>query len=147
MLIIYSDSFLSHLCSNCVSTHLLFTSIKNKCNDYLRHKIVEREAGNTIKEEYRLSMQIKFDSLETFDQNLFNEKDIEAILMKSIDSLPDKCRTVFIKSKLEGKKQKEVAAELNITVNTVETQIGIAYKKLRMELKDYLPLLLFILCL
>lgn len=126
---------------------LLFTSIKNKCIDYLRRKIVEREAGDTIKEEHRLNMQIKFDSLEAFDQHLFNEKDIETILMKAIDSLPDKCRTIFIMSKLEGKKQKEVAAELNITVNTVETQMGIAYKKLRTELKDYLPLLLFLICL
>ncbi|MCC8170678.1 MAG: LuxR C-terminal-related transcriptional regulator, partial [Parabacteroides sp.] len=59
----------------------------------------------------------------------------------------EKCRTIFIMSKLEGKKQKEIARELAISVNTVETQMGIAYKKLRAELKDYLPLFLFILCL
>lgn len=126
---------------------LLFTSIKNKCIDHLRRKIVERETNDKIKEEHRLNMQLKFDSLEAFDQNLFNEKDIETVLMKAIDSLPDKCRTIFIMSKLEGKKQKEIATELNITINTVETQMGIAYKKLRTELKDYLPLLLFLLCL
>ena len=126
---------------------LLFTSIKNKCIDHLRHKMVVRDANSELEEEYRLNMQIKFDSLEAFDQNLFNEKDIETLLMKAIDSLPEKCRTIFIKSKLEGKKQKEVAAELDITVNTVETQIGIAYKKLRLELKDYFPLLFFLLCL
>ena len=73
------------------------------------------------------------------------EKDIETILNNAILSLPERCREIFIKSKIEGKKQKEVALELNISVNTVETQIGIAYKKLREELKDYYPLLL-ILC-
>lgn len=31
-------------------------------------------------------------------------------------------------SKIEGKKQKQIAAELNISINTVETQMGIAYK-------------------
>ena len=35
--------------------------------------------------------------------------------------------------------------ELNISVNTVETQMGIAYKKLKTELKDYFPLFLFLL--
>lgn len=89
-------------------------------------------------------MQMKFDSLEIFDHNMFNEKDIETILNNAILSLPERCREIFIKSKIEGKKQKEVALELNISVNTVETQIGIAYKKLREELKDYFPLLLFL---
>ena len=50
-------------------------------------------------------------------------------------------------SKIEGKKQKEIAQELNISTNTVGTQIGIAYKKLRTELKDYLPIMLFLLSL
>lgn len=51
----------------------------------------------------------------------------------------------FYKNKIEGKKQKEIAAELNISINTVETQMGIAYKKLKTELKDYFPLFLFLL--
>ena len=122
----------------------LFTAIKNKCIDYLRHKIVVRETSDQLKEEYRLTMQMKFDSLEIFDHNMFNEKDIETILNNAILSLPERCREIFIKSKIEGKKQKEVALELNISVNTVETQIGIAYKKLREKLKDYFPLLLFL---
>ena len=48
-------------------------------------------------------------------------------------------------SKLEGKKQKEIAEQLNVSVKTIETQMTIAYKKLREELKNYLPLLMFIL--
>lgn len=50
---------------------------------------------------------------------------------------------IFIKNKL-SKKQKEIAAELNISINTIESQMAIAYKKLRMELKDALCLLLFV---
>ena len=44
----------------------------------------------------------------------------------------------------KGKKQKEIAEEMNISINTVETQMGIAYKKLRNELKDYFPLFIFL---
>ncbi len=125
---------------------ILFTSIKNKCIDYLRHKTVIRESESIIQEEYRLSMQMKFHSLEAFNQDILlsEENTVEGIISKALDSLPEKCREIFIKSKLEGKKQKEIAKELNISINTVETQMGIAYKKLKQELKNYLPLLLFL---
>ena len=90
---------------------------------------------------------MNLDSLEAFDNKLFSDQDIEKIINRALDSLPEKCRTIFFMSKIEGKKQKEIAQELNISINTVGTQIGIAYKKLRTELKDYLPIMLFLLSL
>lgn len=125
----------------------LFTSIKNKCLNHLRHQLVVHETASRLQEEYLLSLRIHLDSLELFDQRVFSEADIEEVISRALDTLSEKCRTIFIMSKLEGKKQKEIARELAISVNTVETQMGIAYKKLRAELKDYLPLFLFILCL
>jgi len=122
----------------------LFTSTKNKCIDHLRHKLIVRETNNKLLEEQQLKMKMKFDSLEAFDQNLLTDNDIEEILNKAINSLPENCRQIFIKSRLEGKKQKQIAEEMNISINTVETQMGIAYKKLKIELKDYLPLLFFL---
>lgn len=122
----------------------LFVSIKNRCIDHLRNKIRTEETVNKMQEEYYLTMKIKFDALEEFDQNLFSEKDIERIISNAINSLPEKCRKIFIKSKIEGKKQKEIATELNISINTIETQMGIAYRKLKEELKDYVPLLFFL---
>jgi RNA polymerase sigma factor (sigma-70 family) len=83
--------------------------------------------------------------LELFDQSLLSEQDIEKIISEVINSLPEKCREIFIKSKIEGKKQKDIAVEMNISLKTVENQMNIAYKKLKSELKDYLPLLLFFL--
>lgn len=123
----------------------LFTSVKNGCMDYLRHKIVEQNAVTKIREEYQITLRMKLASLEVFDENMFAVEDIEALLSKAIDSLPNKCREIFIKSKIEGRKQKEIAEELNISLKTVENQMSIAYKKLKSELKDYLPLLWFLL--
>lgn len=123
----------------------LFTSIKNRCIDHLRHKVVEKEAVNQIQEEYQITLQMKLASLELFDQNLLSAEDIENIIVEAINSLPDKCREIFIRSKIEGRKQKDIATELNISLKTVENQMNIAYKKLKSELKDYLPLLLFLL--
>ncbi len=123
----------------------LFTSVKNECLDFLQHKVIEEKAVTHIKEEYTRTLQMKYESLEAFDEGFFSEDDIETLITKAIDSLPEKCREIFIKSKIEGKRQKEIAEELGVSINTIETQMGIAYKKLKVELKDVLPLLIFLL--
>ena len=123
----------------------LFTSVKNKCLNYLRRQTIKKETTDQLQEEHRLAMQASLNSLEAFNQDSFSEQDTQDVINQALDSLSDRCRQIFVMSKIEGKKQKEIAETLNISVNTVETQMGIAYKKLRAELKDYLPLLLFLL--
>ncbi|NDV58269.1 RNA polymerase sigma-70 factor [Bacteroides sp. 519] len=123
----------------------LFTATKNRCIDFLRHKVLVKEVADKLQEEHLLMLKMNFHSLEALNQDIFYENNIEDIIAKAIDTLPEKCREIFIKSKFEQKKQKEIAAELNITINTVETQMGIAYKKLKAELKEYFPLLVFLL--
>jgi len=125
----------------------LFTAIRNRCINFLRRSMIAKNAENKLQEEYKLTLQMKYYSLEAFNQEIFQEKDVEQILSKAIDTLPEKCREIFILSKIKGKKQKDIATELNISVNTVETQISIAYKKLRNELKEHFPLFYFLLCL
>lgn len=123
----------------------LFTSIKNKCIDYLRRKLLEQEAAQKMQEEFDLSLRMKFDSLESFETDWGSDQKLERTIQKALDSLPERCKEIFIMSKIEGKKQREIAEELNISIKTVENQMTIAYKKLKEELKDCLPLLLFLL--
>lgn len=122
----------------------LFTTVKNRCLNHLRHKMIVQETANQLQEEYTITLRMNLDSLKVFDQNIFNEQDIEKVITQALNTLSPKCKEIFIMSKIEGKKQKQIAEELNISINTVETQIGIAYKKLRVELKNYLPLFLFL---
>lgn len=123
----------------------LFTAIRNQCVDYLRRKTKEQEAIDYLKEEYNLTMKINLDSLIALDEHFFYREDVENIIRKAIDALPEKCRRIFVMNKIEGKKQKDIATELNISVNTIETQMGITYKKLKEELKNLYPLFLFLL--
>jgi RNA polymerase sigma-70 factor (ECF subfamily) len=125
----------------------LFSTVKNRCLNFLRHEAVMQEAADRMQEEHRLAMQASLNSLQIFDPAVFSQQDLEDVLARALDALPDRCREIFIMSKIEGKRQKDIAAELNISVNTVETQIGIAYRKLRVELKDHLPLFVFLLIL
>ena len=45
-------------------------------------------------------------------------------------------------SRFEDLKYKEIAEELNISIKTVENQMGKALKVLRKDLKEYLPILI-----
>ena len=68
---------------------------------------------------------------------MIKENSVEEVLHLALNKLPDKCKEIFILSKLKKMKQKQIAALLNLSVNTVESQMAIAYKKLREELKSY----------
>lgn len=122
----------------------LFTAVKNRCIDFLRHKTIVQKTTDKLQDDYMKALQIKFQSLEAFDEQLFSEPDIETVIQNAIESLPQKCREIFILNKIEGKKQKIIAQELNISINTVESQMAIAYKKLKELLKDRIPLLIFL---
>ena len=114
----------------------LFSLVKNRSLDYLRHKVVA--------EEYKQELTFKLLALEQLNYTFTSEEDIEKVIANAIDKLPERCREIFLKSRIEGMKYREIADELDISMNTVENQMSIALRKLRIELKDYLPLLLFL---
>ena len=116
---------------SCTLTTYLFT---------LRHKLIEEEYNAQMKEE----LGFKLYALESMEYSYHSEKELQEIIQRALDTLPERCREVFIKSRIEGLKYKEISEELGISVNTVENHIVTALKKLRVELKDYLPLLLFL---
>ncbi len=134
------EALLSHV--NLIA--FLFTAIKSRSIDFLRRKTLEQEVVNLIQEEYSLTLKMNLNSLLAFDEHTFSQEETEELINRAIASLPDKCREIFIKNKIEGKNRKDIAAELNISINTIETQMTIAYKKLKASLKDMHPLFLFL---
>jgi len=114
----------------------MFMLVKNRCLDYIRHQAVA--------DEYKQEQKAKLAALEELDYTFSSEEELEEIIHEAIDKLPERCREVFLKSRVEGMKNKEIAKELNISVNTVNSQIVVALKRLRIELKDYLSLFFFL---
>jgi RNA polymerase sigma-70 factor, ECF subfamily len=57
----------------------------------------------------------------------------------SIDALPTQCKTIFCMSRFEGKTYGTIANELNLSIKTVETQMGKALRILREKLAGYVP--------
>lgn len=70
------------------------------------------------------------------DELLHNE--LQQNVTNAINSLPPKCRAIFQLSRFEELTYKEIAARLDISVKTVENQMGKALKVLRGKLKGYL---------
>ena len=122
----------------------LFTCIRNACLNYLRDKLMQTAATILFQDVYRQEMQLGFDALLQTETNFHNEEDIDRALEEAISRLPEKCREIFVMSKLQGMRHADIAQQLGISVNTIETQMGIAYRKLRQELRQYLPLLLLL---
>ncbi|GAA0525453.1 RNA polymerase sigma-70 factor [Chitinophaga japonensis] len=70
-------------------------------------------------------------------------KELQALLNKVVDGLPEKCALIYRMSREQHLSYKEIAGRLNVSVKTVENQINIALRKLRMALHYIIgPLLL-----
>jgi len=86
----------------------------------------------------------KLTSCYTSDKDLM-ENQLQGILYESLEQLPTKCRVIFQMSRFEHLSHKEIAAQLNISVKTVENQIGIALKRLKILLSEFIYLIVFFL--
>ncbi|MCL3779348.1 RNA polymerase sigma-70 factor [Prolixibacteraceae bacterium JC049] len=118
----------------------LFASLRNNCLLSLREKKNKLELEE-LRENDKNLIQQEENTFESISQ--FNE--LSKTYHSSLAEMPDQMRKVFIMSREGGLTYKEIGRKLNITVNTVETHIRRALKKLKNDLKDFLPILLFLL--
>jgi RNA polymerase sigma-70 factor, ECF subfamily len=121
----------------------LFKMLHNKCLNHLRTlKIHQKYVAHS---EIKLKeAELAFFNNDTDGHTSIFFLELELLLEKSIASLPNSCRQIFLLSRKEGLGNKEVAERLNISVRTVENQIYRALKIIKEDLKDYLPLLPYI---
>jgi len=121
----------------------VYTLVKNNCLMFLRHEKIKK--GFVDETGMKMQNQVYRLALEQLDTSEMAFQEIEAIIKKTLAALPPRCREVFVLSRLEGKKNHEVAQELNISVKAVEAQITKALKVFKDTLKDFLPLLAWLL--
>lgn len=130
----------------------LLISVKNRSLDYLKRRINRRKITNKLQNEYIHTIRTNYQALSYFNISISTTVDLYDVIMDAINDLPEKCRLIFLKNKIEGVTQKDIAKELGLSINTVEAQMAIAYKKLRDYLAHYshiipLYMLLYVNCL
>ena len=107
----------------------LVRSAKFKVFEYIRNKVSQESKIQSISYS-------QTDSVISAD-NLVEYNELSYKINESIASLPQHCQKVFYKSRIEGKKNKEIAQSLHITERTVEYHITKALTYLRANLKEY----------
>lgn len=63
-------------------------------------------------------------------QEVMEYHDLEAIVSKALEELPEKCRLIYVLKRFEDMSTKEVAAFYGISAKTVENQMTIAFRKM-----------------
>ncbi len=114
----------------------IFRLVKNRCLDHLKHKLSEEKYAATMQDDFEFGL--KQQSLDRLNADIVSMENLENQIMAAINSLPEKCNEIFILSRFEGLKYKEISERLGISVNTVENQMSIALRKLKSKLKTVL---------
>jgi RNA polymerase sigma-70 factor (family 1) len=114
----------------------LFTSVHNHCLNYLTRKHKRFTELNPATVEKINTLVAQSEVTGPFDA--LSASELAAMISRGIDSLPEECRKAFLMSRTDGKSNKEIAASLGISENTVKVQIYRALKKLRVILRDFI---------
>lgn len=105
----------------------LYRSVHNTCLNYLKHQ--------KVKDSYQQYVIGYME--EAMEEEYAPEKpDIEERIHAEINNLPPRCSEIFKLSRFEGLKYQEIADHLEISIKTVEVQMGKALKVLREKLRD-----------
>ena len=103
----------------------------NLCMDYFRHENVKIRHQDFIPEPTQSDMDNPADQYES--------KILEEKIQRIVNyNLPEKCREIFILSRVNGLPNQDIAELLNISRRTVENQLYRALKILRSKLSNYL---------
>jgi RNA polymerase sigma-70 factor (ECF subfamily) len=116
--------------------NFLYTITKNKCLNYLRNQKISMRHQEEAK---YLEIQFNYEALERTG-DFFQTEELRANIEKAINELPAELIDTFRLSRFEELTYKEIADKQNISIKTVEARISKALRILRVELRDYLPL-------
>ncbi len=121
----------------------ILTIIKNKCINYLQHIQVREDVSEHLKNHAEWELNTRIATLEACNPEELFTAEAQEIVNKTLATLPEQTRRIFIMSRYENKPYKEIAETLGMTTKGVEYHIAQALKRLHTNLKDYIPLLLF----
>ena len=109
----------------------LQTAVRRNCIRYMQKRRSEVSLDELPEEGY--AVEEMYDSLEL--------KELYQQLLEAIEQLPDQCKKIFKMSRFEDMKYAEIARALQISVKTVEAQMGKALKILRKKFENQLLVL------
>jgi RNA polymerase sigma-70 factor (ECF subfamily) len=108
----------------------LFRAVRNRALKHLRHR--------SIRDRFRSEVARRSREICPTPEEQLRYVEISDAAQRAIDDLPDRCRQIFLLSREGALTYGEIAELLQISVKTVETQMGRALKAVRSALNPYL---------
>lgn len=112
----------------------LYRAVYNESLNYVKHQ--------KVRMQHRLFVQHRREESTGAGSRSVQVKELEAKISLAMNELPEQCRTIFQLSRFEELRYREIADRLQISVKTVENQMGKALKLLRVKLADFLVLVM-----
>jgi RNA polymerase sigma-70 factor (family 1) len=112
----------------------LYRTVRNNCLNAIKH--------NKVRQQHALYTQAGGEPTNESVTESVEGSELEQKIQLALQTLPEQCRLIFQLSRFEELKYQEIADQLELSVKTVENQMGKALRLMREQLKDYLPLFL-----
>ena len=123
---------------------LLFKMVRNRCIDYIKHLKVVSNRLHEIHESLRYEELYRIDFVGN-EPYILIEDELKIKIESTIQELPARCKEVFILSRMNGLKNREIADKLNISIKNVERHLNRATQSFRKNFSGELPFALIIL--
>ncbi len=107
----------------------LYRAVYNGCLQYLNHRAIEIKYENYYRKQDKV--------FDTDASEYINMQEINEIIDETLNSLPERCRNIFLLNRYDGLKYREIAKKLDLSIKTVEANMGKALKLFRKNLKNY----------
>jgi RNA polymerase sigma-70 factor (ECF subfamily) len=112
----------------------LYRAVYNDCLNHIKHqKVKQAHQAHTL--------HTSREGVDPVAGNI-RGRELEQKIAEALNQLPEQCRTIFQLSRFEELKYREIAERLNLSVKTVENQMGKALKIMRIQLAEFLPTLM-----
>lgn len=112
----------------------LYKSVYNTCiNQYKKNQSV-----TALEKKYIEGLDYLIEDKDALERLI-------ALVTEAVHQLPPKCKEIFLLSKKEGLTNIEISEYLNLSKNTIERQINIAYSKIRQNVGKKTDIILFLL--
>ena len=115
-------------------------SIRAYLSQALKFKIMNEFRSKAVRDAYQKTIHYLYaGSAQTNVYHECESKELACNINRSINSLPEKCRQVFMLSRSEDLSYKDISGHLGISVSTVEKHVSKALKVLRtsIEFEDF----------
>lgn len=111
----------------------LYRSVHNYCLNHLKHL--------KVRKNHQAHALYTSSEADPSASKQIVAKELEAKIAEALTQLPEQCRTIFQMSRFEDLKYREIAEKMQLSIKTIENQMGKALKIMRLQLSEYLMLL------